>query len=124
MVESRPLPADAAFAVVGLRPEAEHDDGSAQWSTSYSESAIPMREGVARRRFRLTIRNRGTSALEFHARIDYFGDEKLVRRRTLDDLLVPPLTERSWIGEVLLPPPADMEPLVRVLPASESFDGD
>ena len=123
IVESRPLPADTAFSAVGLRIRGERDDGATDWSWDFTDARGETRDDFVRRDFRLTIANRGSTALEFHARIDYLGPEgERLRRKELEPLLVPPFTESTWIGATMLRAPGDAEVLARLLPASEPFD--
>ncbi|MGH9457296.1 MAG: hypothetical protein ACRD2J_06595 [Thermoanaerobaculia bacterium] len=122
VVLSRELPAETAFAVVGLRTEPARDDGAADWDWDFGDRQLEIRAGVARREFRLTVRNRGATVRELHARIEYFGSGEMLRRRTLDNLVVPPFTERTWIGSVSLASSVEPSPLVRVLPRTEPFE--
>ena len=124
IVESRSLPADTTFSAVGLRPESDRDDRSTDWEVKFSDAEKPAAEdGFVRRDFRLTILNRGSSAIEFHGRLDYHaGVAGLHRRRSFDHLLVPPFTERSWIGSITMRAAAGIEPLVRIVPTSEPVD--
>ncbi|HVR44704.1 MAG TPA: hypothetical protein VMS56_14820 [Thermoanaerobaculia bacterium] len=125
IVESRSLPADNAFAEVGLRPSADRDDGATEWFTSFREAEGATEGEFVRRDYRITIGNRGSTAREFHARIDYLGAEgKILRRILLDELVVPPFTESTWIGGTMIRREGEIAVLARVLPASEPFDPD
>lgn len=123
VLESRSLPADTTFAAVGLRPEADHDDGATDWSASASDRVLGAKDGFVRREFRLTIANRGATAREFHARIDYYAPAgELLRRRKIEHMMVPPFTENSWIGSAMLKAPGEGELVVRVVPSHEPLD--
>jgi hypothetical protein len=124
-VESRPLPADAALAAVGLRPGGDRREGAAEWESAFEEGESRTERDAVRKGFRLTLVNRSATAREFHARIDYVGpDGSLVRRESLTSLVVAPFTESHWNGAVLLPLPGRAEVVARVLPATESFDAE
>jgi hypothetical protein len=123
-LESRTLPADTAFAAFGLRNQPERDDGSTRWNASTSDLPRETTDGFLRREFRLTIANRDSVAREFHARVDYFepGEGELLKRRLIEHMVVPPFTENSWIGSMMIREPGDAEMIARILPASEDFD--
>lgn len=123
-LESRALQADTAFAAFGLRNQAERDDGSARWNGHASDLPREATDGFLRREFRVTIANRDSIAREFHARLDYLEPESgdLIRRREIDHMVVPPFTENTWVGSVMIRPPGDAELIARILPASEAFD--
>ena len=122
-IETRDLRSEATFAAVGLAGEGDRREGESSWDAIFGEGdARPERDGV-RREFRITIANRSATAREFHARIDYVGsDGELIRRRTLERLVVAPFTETSWLGAVLLPHPGAGQAVARILPAAEPFD--
>lgn len=123
IVQSRPLPADTTFSIVGLRTRGERDDGATEWSWTFAETRGAVRDDFVRRDFRLTLANRGPMAREFHARIDYFSSEgERIRRKELEPLLVPPFTESTWIGATMIRVPGEAEVLARVLPIDEPFD--
>ena len=123
-LESRTLEADTAFAAFGLRNQAERDDGSTRWNAYASDLPRETRDGFLRREFRVTIANRDSVAREFHARLDYFepGAGELLKRREIDHMVVPPFTESTWVGSMMIREPGDAELFARVLPASEDFD--
>jgi hypothetical protein len=123
-LESRALPADTAFAAFGLRNQAERDDGSTRWNANTSDLPRETTDGFLRREFRLTIANRDSVAREFHARLDYFepGEGELLKRRVIEHMLVPPFTENTWVGSMMIREPGDAELIARILPASEDFD--
>lgn len=123
-LESRTLPAETAFAAVGLSPKGERDDGATDWSSHASDLPRESKDGFLRREFRLTIANRGPVAREFHARLDYYapGGGDLMKRREIDHMVVPPFTENTWVGSTMIREPGEAELLARVLPASDDFD--
>lgn len=122
-IETRSLRADTTFSAVGLRPSGERDDGSTDWDTSFTDERGAVDGDFVRRDFRLTIRNRGEVAREFHARIDYLSsDGELLRRRSLDRMVVAPFTEMTWIGADMIRNSGEPEVLARVLPVSEPFE--
>lgn len=122
-IESRPLRMDATMAAVGLAPAGDRREGESEWDSSFSDAEGRAQRDSVEREFRLTIVNRGATASEFHARIDYLGvDGKLVRRRALEKLVVPPFTETTWSGSVSLPPPGGAEVVTRVLRSTEPFE--
>jgi hypothetical protein len=122
-VETRDLRSEATFAAVGLAGQGDRREGASTWDGTFSDGeARPERDGV-RRGFRVTVANRSATAREFHARIDYVDSEgDVVKRRALENLVVPPFAEVSWSGAVLLPHPGTNPALARILLASEPFD--
>lgn len=125
-LESRTLEADTAFTAFGLRGQAEHDDGATRWNAQATDQPREARDGFIRREFRVAIANRDSVAREFHARLDYFepGQGELLKRREIDHMVVPPFTENTWVGSVMIREPGDAEMIARILPASEDFDAD
>ncbi|MFN2237976.1 MAG: hypothetical protein ABR524_01160 [Thermoanaerobaculia bacterium] len=123
-LESRTLKADTAFAAFGMRSQAEHDDGSTRWNAHTSDLPRETTDGFLRREFRITIANRDSVALEFHARLDYFDSDQgaLLKRREIDHMVAPPFIENTWIGSVMIREPGGAELVARILPASENFD--
>ncbi len=122
-IETRDLRGEATLAAVGLAPEGDRREGASTWDSTFTDAKGRLERDRVRRAFRITIVNRGATARDFHARIDYLAPEgTLVRRRSLDNLVVAPFTEMSWSGAVLLPIPGDAAALARVLPATESFE--
>lgn len=123
-LESRTLEADTAFAAFGLRNQAERDDGSTRWNAHTSDLPRETTDGFRRREFRVTIANRDSVAREFHARLDYLepGQGELLKRREIDHMVVPPFTENTWVGSMMIREPGDAELIARILPASEDFD--
>ncbi len=122
-IASRDLRSEATFAAVGLAGAGDRREGSSSWDASLAEGESRTERDGVRRGFTLTIANRGTTAREFHARIDYRGAEgALASRRSLENLVVPPFTETSWSGDVLLPHAGNAQALARVLPAAEPFE--
>jgi hypothetical protein len=123
-LESRALQADTAFAAFGLRNQAERDDGSTRWNAHASDAARETRDGFIRREFRITIANRDSVASEFHARLDYLDPERgeLLKRREIDHMVVPPFTEATWIGSMMIREPGEAELIARILPATADFD--
>lgn len=122
-VATRDLRGDATLAAVGLAPAGDRREGESTWHYSFTEGEGRRDRTTIRRPFTLTIVNRGETARDFHARIDYLTlDGDVLRRRTLQALLVPPFTEVSWSGSVALAPPGDAPVLARVLPATEAFE--
>lgn len=123
-LESRTLEADTAFAAFGLRNQAERDDGSTRWNAHATDVAREATDGFLRREFRVTIANRDSIAREFHARLEFFepGSGDLLRRREIDHMVVPPFTENTWVGSMMIREPGDAELIARILPASEDFD--
>lgn len=124
-IASRELPAAGTLAAVGLGPAGDKRDGASEWDGSFRDLSVRTERDGVRRDFSVTLVNRSPNAREFHARLDYLGpDGALVRRRTLTNLVVPPFTETTWSGSVLLPPPGEAEALARILPATEAFERD
>jgi hypothetical protein len=123
-LESRTLKADTAFAAFGMRGQAEHDDGSTRWNAHTSDLPRETTDGFVRREFRVTIANRDSVALEFHARLDYNEPDQgeLLKRREIDHMVVPPFTENTWVGSMMIREPGDADLVARILPASEDFD--
>ena len=125
-LESRTLEADTAFAAFGLRNQAERDDGSTRWNAHANDLPRETTDGFLRREFRVTIANRDSVAREFHARLDFFESDqgKLLKRREIDHMIVPPFTENTWVGSMMIREPGDAELIARILPASQDFDAE
>lgn len=123
-LESRTLEVDTAFAAFGLRNQAERDDGSTRWNARASDLPRETIDGFLRREFRVTIANSDSVAREFHARLDYFEPDQgeLLKRREIDHMVVPPFTENTWVGSMMIREPGDAALIARILPASEDFD--
>lgn len=125
IVTSRELPADVTLAAVGLAPDGDRRDGASEWDSSFHEGTSRHEPDGVRRPFTVTLLNRSATARDFHARLDYVApDGRLIRRKTLTNLVVPPFTEVVTSGSVMLPRPGDAEVVARIIPATEAFEDD
>jgi len=109
--QSRSLASDTALTAVGLRPEAERDDGSASWDRRFRDWKERVEKDAVRRNFELTIANRDRAAHEFRATIEYRGENGIVKTRQLRHIVVPPLTEKTLYGFTRIRRPGDVAAL-------------
>lgn len=122
-VESRSLRADGTLAAVGLKPEAERDDGAAGWDYRFSDRLGSGDSESVDREFTIVVANRRASAIELHARLEFHDPSKgMVLRREWERMVVPPFTENRYEGVLRLPRPGTAEPLLQILPQFEPFD--
>lgn len=76
------------------------DDGATGWSHRFEEQVDPARDGVVKRRFRVTVTNSSATTRAIRLDIDYLakGTREPLKHRALRTVIVPPFTETSISG--------------------------
>lgn len=93
---------ESAFASSTLKSSvrAKKDDQSTGWDCRLEEQVDPAKDGVVRRRFRVTLTNRSDKVRAIRVDVDYLapGSREMLKHRALRTVVVPPFTETAISG--------------------------
>ena len=115
VVTSRSLGADATLTAIGLRRTAKKDDGATTWQHRFADLPAVRDGGEVKRPFRFVLANLAPAARRFDVTIDYRSESgALVRGRSFRGLLVPPFTEKTYVGFTRFAPPGTAAAMMSV----------
>ncbi|MBI2212267.1 MAG: hypothetical protein HYU52_01360 [Acidobacteria bacterium] len=93
---------ETAFASTTLKSatRSKKDDLATGWDHRFEEQIDPAKNGVVRRRFRVTLANRSDKVRAIRVDIDYLapGSRELLKHRALRTVIVAPFTETALSG--------------------------
>jgi hypothetical protein len=100
VVRTKPLESALASSAVKSATRSKKDDQATAWDHRFEEQVDPPKDGVVRRRFRVTVTNRSDKARAIRLDIDYLepGTRLPLKHRLLRTLVVPPFTETAISG--------------------------
>lgn len=105
VIEQRTLPHDTTLTAVGLRPDDPSERADARWGYDCEYSRPISTENGWKQRFRVTVQNIDTDAIELEVSIAQYAAEGDAppRIRQIGRVVVPPLTEKRFSGFMLNP---------------------
>ncbi|MCM2317442.1 MAG: hypothetical protein NDJ92_20020 [Thermoanaerobaculia bacterium] len=100
VVTEQPLEAALAASPVREATRSGKDDGATGWDHRFEEQVDPPKDGVVKRRFRVTIANRSDKVRVVRLELLYLTAEtrERARSRALRLVVVPPFTQKTVSG--------------------------